>query len=73
MAMFRAVDPLASYAKDRQPMWKDDGGAMAVDRVGENAWVMVHAGDVREKSSVSTVSFCVSGGSVDKVSGLPST
>ncbi|KAI4945786.1 hypothetical protein J4E91_007699 [Alternaria rosae] len=52
--MFRAVDPLAPYAKDRQPMWKDDGGAMAVDRVGGNAWVMVHAGDVREKSSATS-------------------
>ena len=61
MAMFRAVDPLAPHAKDRRPTRKDDDGAMAVDRFGENAWAMVHAGDVKEQSSVSTVSFCVRG------------
>jgi hypothetical protein len=55
------VDPLAPQAKGRQPIRNDNGGAMAVDRFGEDAWAMVHAGDGREESSVSVVSFCASG------------
>ena len=60
MARFRPVDPSAPPARDRQPIRKNDGAAMAVDQFGEDPWAMVHDDDVSEKSTVSVVSFCVS-------------
>ncbi|KAG9196051.1 hypothetical protein G6011_01172 [Alternaria panax] len=45
MAKFRPVDPSVPPARDRQPMRKDDGAAVAADQFEDNPWAMVHGGD----------------------------